>query len=51
MDTPTARTLPDFLQVLEGAAPFLAVDPLGIPNVKLLHIDGLDSQIFQAGFR
>ena len=39
-----------FLQILEGAAPFVAVEPFGIPDVQLLEVDGFEAEIAEAGF-
>src|ERR1700722_20953901 len=42
--------LPLRLQIFESAPPLLAIGPLWVPGMKLLHIETLESQIFQTLF-
>jgi len=39
------------LQVFERAAPLVAVDPLGVPNVQLQQVDGIQLEVAQTLFR
>ena len=36
------------LQILEGAAPVVALDPLVVPDVELQQVDGVQFQVAQA---
>ena len=38
------------LQILKGAAPLVAREPFGVPDVQLLQVDGVQLQVAQALF-
>ena len=46
-EAPTLWTLPERLEVFEGAAPIVAV-PLVVPDVQLEKVDGLKLEIARA---
>ncbi len=41
---------PGSFQIFKGAAPFVAVEPIGIPDMQLLEVDGFEAQVAEAGF-
>ena len=48
-DTDSAD-FPGCFQIFKGAAPFVAIEPIGIPDVQLLEVDGFEAEVAEAGF-
>ena len=48
IEMPTARHLAGALQVVERAAPVVAIDPLGVPDVQLEQVDGGELEVLEA---